>query len=52
MVWCDHEVITDNADDLVNEARAHAVAVHVQDHEAFDSVEYGLLVKAAMREVE
>ncbi len=52
MVWCDHEVISDNADDLVAKARAHAIALHVQDHEAFDSVEYELLVKSAMREVE
>jgi hypothetical protein len=51
VVWCDHEIVTATVDELVDKARAHAVDVHVGDHEAFDSVEYALLVKSAMREV-
>lgn len=52
VVWCDHEIVTDNADELVDRARTHAIEHYAQDHEAFDSVEYGLLVRSAMREVE
>jgi hypothetical protein len=52
VVWCDHELINDTAAELLDEARAHAIDHHVQDHEAFNSVEYGLMARSMMREIE
>ena len=47
VVWCDHEVSAETEDELIEKAHDHG-KVHMDDHEAFYSEEFKLMVRAVM----
>ena len=47
VVWCDHAVSAETEEELVIMAHEHG-KVHMADHEAFQSEEFKIMVRAVM----